>query len=100
MNGRVGPLVAAGKTGDLKEAILKHLQAITIALLPSAALAQQFTPEQLIEVMTKSPENRDVRVHDSQTGHFGGIPTRSNLPASSNMRVGGKGQYLGLRKDN
>ena len=43
---------------------MKHLLAITIALLPSAALAQQFTPEQLIEVMTKSPDNRDVRVHD------------------------------------
>ena len=43
---------------------MKHLLAITIALLPSAALAQQFTPKQLIEVMTKSPDNRDVRVHD------------------------------------
>ena len=45
---------------------MKHLLAITIALLPSAALAEQFTPKQLIEVMTKSPENRDVRVHDSR----------------------------------
>ena len=43
---------------------MKHFLAITIALLPSAALAEQFTPEQLIEVMTKSPDNRDVRVHD------------------------------------
>ena len=43
---------------------MKHLLAITIALLPSAVFAQQFTPEQLIEVMTKSPENRDVKVHD------------------------------------
>ena len=43
---------------------LKHLLAITIALLPSAVFAQQFTPEQLIDVMTKSPSNRDVRVHD------------------------------------
>ena len=43
---------------------MKHLLAITVALLPSAALAQQFTPQQMIEVMTKSPENRDVRVHD------------------------------------
>ena len=43
---------------------MKHLLAITIALLPSAALAQQFTPEQMLDVMTKSPENRDVRVHD------------------------------------
>ena len=44
---------------------MKHLLAITIALLPSAALAQQFTPQQLIEVMTKSPSNRDVRVGDT-----------------------------------
>ena len=44
--------------------IVKHLLAITIALLPSAVLAQQFTPEQMLEVMTKSPSNRDVRVHD------------------------------------
>ena len=43
---------------------LKRLLAITIALLPSAALAQQFTPQQMLDVMTKSPENRDVRVHD------------------------------------
>ena len=65
MNGRVGPLVVAGKTGDLKEVILKHLLAITIALLPSAALAEQFTPQQMLDVMTNSPSNRDVRVHDS-----------------------------------
>ena len=43
---------------------MKHLLVITIALLPSAALAQQFTPEQMLDVMTKSPSNRDVRVHD------------------------------------
>ena len=42
----------------------KHLLTITTALLPSAVLAQQFTPEQMLDVMTKSPENRDVRVHD------------------------------------
>tara|TARA_B100002051_G_C16713515_1_gene628008 strand:+ start:636 stop:863 length:228 start_codon:yes stop_codon:yes gene_type:complete len=43
---------------------MKHLLVITIALLPSAALAQQFTPQQMLDVMTKSPSNRDVRVHD------------------------------------
>ena len=43
---------------------MKHLLAITIALLPSAALAEQFTPQQMLDEMTKSPENRDVRVHD------------------------------------
>ena len=43
---------------------MKHLLVITIALLPSAALAQQFTPQQMLDVMTKSPENRGVRVHD------------------------------------
>ena len=43
---------------------MKHLLAITITLLPSAVLAQQFTPQQMIDVMTKSPENRGVRVHD------------------------------------
>ena len=44
---------------------MKHLLAITIALLPSAALAQQFTPEQMLDVMTKAPSNRDVRVQDA-----------------------------------
>ena len=44
---------------------VKHLLAITIALLPSAVLAEQFTPQQMLDVMTKSPENRDVRVHDA-----------------------------------
>ena len=43
---------------------MKHLLAITIALLPSAVLAEQFTPEQMLDVMTKSPSNRNVRVHD------------------------------------
>ena len=45
---------------------MKHLLAITIALLPTAALAQQFTPEQMLDVMTKSPSKRDVRVQDSR----------------------------------
>ena len=44
---------------------MKHILAITIVLLPSAALAQQFTPEQMLDVMTKSPNNRDVRVQDA-----------------------------------
>ena len=44
---------------------MKHLLAIAIALLPSAALAQQFTPQQMLDVMTKSPSNRDVRVEDN-----------------------------------
>ena len=43
---------------------MKHLLAILIALLPSAALAEQFTLEQMLEVMTKSLSNRDVRVGD------------------------------------
>ena len=44
---------------------MKHLLAITIALLPSAVFAQQFTLQQMLEVMTKSPNNRDVRVQDA-----------------------------------
>ena len=43
---------------------MKFLLAISIALLPSAALAEQFTPQQMLDVMSKSPSNRDVRVHD------------------------------------
>ena len=46
---------------------MKHFLAITIALLPSAVLAEQFTPQQMLDVMTKSPENRDVRVHDGKS---------------------------------
>ena len=45
---------------------------LAIALLPTAALAQQFTPQQMLDVMTKSPSNRDVRVHDAQ---FEGLGT-------------------------
>ncbi len=44
---------------------MKHLLAITVALFPSAALAQQFTPQHMLDVMTKSPSNRDVRVQDA-----------------------------------
>ena len=36
-----------------------------IALLPSAVLAQQFTPQQMLDVMTESSSNRDVRVQDA-----------------------------------
>ena len=49
---------------------MKHLLAITFALLPSAVLAEQFTPEQMLEVMTKSSSNRGVRVHDSSSDGF------------------------------
>ena len=45
---------------------LKHLLAVTITLLPSAVLAEQFTPQQMLDVMTKSPSNRDVRVLDGE----------------------------------
>jgi hypothetical protein len=44
---------------------LKYFLAVTITLLPSAALAQQFTPQQMLDVMTKSPSNRNVRVQDA-----------------------------------
>ena len=44
---------------------MKYFLAISIALLPSAVLAEQFTPEQMLDVMTKSPSNRDVRVQDN-----------------------------------
>ena len=44
---------------------MKHLLAITIAMLPSSVFAQQFTPQQMLDVMTKSPNNRDVRVQDA-----------------------------------
>ena len=53
---------------------MKHLLAITIALLPSAVLAQQFTPQQMLDVMTKSPSNRDVRVQDGVPGKYDGAP--------------------------
>ena len=43
---------------------MKHLLLIAIALLPSAVLAQKFTQQQMLDVMTKSPSNRNVRVHD------------------------------------
>ena len=48
---------------------MKRLLAITITLLPSAALAQQFTPQQMLDVMTKSPSNRNVRVHDTSRSY-------------------------------
>ena len=48
---------------------MKHLLTITIVLLPTAALAQQFTPQQMLDVMTKSPNNRDVRVHDTSRSY-------------------------------
>ena len=44
---------------------MKHLLAITIALLPSAVMAQQFTSQQMLDMMTKSPSNRNVRMQDA-----------------------------------
>ena len=46
---------------------MKLVLAIAITLLPTAALAEQFTPQQMLDVMTKSPENRDVRMHDGKS---------------------------------
>jgi len=54
---------------------MKHFLAITIALLPSAVLAEQFTPQQMLDVMTKSPENRDVRVHDTSRSYTQKLPS-------------------------
>ena len=56
---------------------MKYFLAISIALLPSAALTEQFTPKQMLEVMTKSPKNRDVRIQD-------GLLDLHGLPLSSN----------------
>ena len=44
---------------------MKYFLAVTIALLPSAVIAEQFTPQQMLDVMTKSPSNRNVRVQDA-----------------------------------
>ena len=48
---------------------MKCLLAITTTLLPLAVSAQQFTPQQMLDAMTKSPSNRNARVHDrSESG--------------------------------
>ena len=83
---------------------MKHLLAIAIALLPSAALAEQFTPKQMLDVMTKSSSNRDVRVHDAGApgiflqsvgggGGFlaGGDVGASNGGAATGGLIGGRG---------
>ena len=62
---------------EKSSSLIKWLPVITITLLPSALMAQQFTPEQMLDVMTKSPSNRDVRVHDSLK--LGGECTRQDL---------------------
>jgi len=66
---------------------MKHLLAIAITLLPSAALAEQFTPQQLIEVMTKSPENRDVRMHDQGHGASPRITINYNIDANGILQA-------------
>ena len=38
--------------------------AASLLVVQAPVLAQQFTPQQMLDVMTKSPSNRDVRVHD------------------------------------
>ena len=60
---------------------MKHCLAVSIALLPSAVLAEQFTPQQMLDAMTKSPENRDVRVHDAE----GDINAEGDLNADGNI---------------
>ena len=66
---------------------MKHLLAITIALLPSAVLAEQLTPQLLIEVMTESPENRDVRMHDQGHGASPRITINYNIDANGILQV-------------
>ena len=72
---------------------MKHLLAITIALLPSAALAEQFTPEQMLEVMTKSPSNRDVRVGDTSAkcpaGYYFNQQCGQCVPKAGSGRMSG-----------
>ena len=50
---------------SLKEICNKTFFLVAIALLPSSVLAQQFTSQQMLDVMTKSTSNRDVRVQDA-----------------------------------
>jgi len=59
--------------------LIKWLPVITITLLPSAVMAQQFTPEQMLDVMTKSPSNRDVRVHDTSRAYTQKIVDRTPI---------------------
>lgn len=66
---------------------MKHLLAITITLLPSAALAQQFTPQQMLDVMTESPGNRDVRMHDQGHGASPRITINYNIDANGILQV-------------
>ena len=66
---------------------MKHLLAITIALLPPAALAQQFTPQQMLDVMTKSPNNRDVRVQDAAPPKLLFVVGESATPSNRDVRV-------------
>ena len=40
---------------------------VVLSLFVQPGLAQQFTPQQMLEVMTKSPSNRNVRVHDGDS---------------------------------
>ena len=63
---------------------MKHLLAIAISLLPSAVLAQQFMPQQMLDVMTQSPGNRDVRVHDKLD-----INTNEIAPANNSSWIVG-----------
>ena len=58
-----------------------------VALLPSAVLAEQFMPEQLIEVMTKSPSNRDVRVQDAAPTKKLFVVGESATPSNRDVRL-------------
>ena len=73
---------------------VKHLLAITITLLPSAVLAQQFTPQQMLDVMTKSPSNRNVRVHDSRKERFSDVGEMELALYKLSHRIG----FLTLRE--
>ena len=58
---------------------MNHLLAIVMALLPSAVFAEQFTPQQMLDVITKSPSNRDVRVGDHAINARAIRPTVGNV---------------------
>ena len=54
---------------EKSSSLIKWLPVITIALLPSAVIAEQFMPKQMLDAITKSPNNRDVRVHDTSRSY-------------------------------
>ena len=67
--------------------LLNAATTASLLLAQVPVLAQQFTPQQMLDVMIKSPNNRDVRVQDAAPPKLLFVVGESATPSNRDVRV-------------